>query len=154
MKNTWIVVANASRGRVFSTEVPRKMDNDDDLQELACFDHPESRQKLTELTADIFGRHSQGAGHGSGSSDFIPKSDARDQEKIIFAKEIASVVNKSLENNTCQQVVLVMPPEFYGHFKAVSANRVQENLLMHISKDYTTSNKHELRVLLLPHLSI
>jgi protein required for attachment to host cells len=152
MKNTWIVVANASRGRVFSTEAPRKMDHDDDLSEIACFDHPESRQKMTELTADGFGRHAQAS--GAGGSDFSAKSDAREQEKIAFAKEIAKVVSQSLQDKTCEEIVLVMPPEFYGHFKAVAANGLEDKLLMHIGKDYTTLNKHELRVQLVPHLSL
>lgn len=154
MKNTWIVVANGSRGRILTTDTPRNMKHDDDLQELSCFEHPESRQKMIELTADVYGRHAQGAGRGPGSSDFVEKSDVREQEKIAFAKEMMQTVKKAIDNKSCASVILVMPPKFYGHFKSIFPESMHNHVFMHIGKDYTTLNKHELRVQLQPHLSL
>lgn len=154
MHDTWILVANGARAHVVATDVPRNMQHDDALVEIACFEHPESRAKMAELTADGYGRHAQNGGHGVESSDFIEQSDVRENEKHAFARELLAAVQQASDDQLFKRLVLVMPAAFYGYFKTLLPKRLQEQVFLHINKDYSALAKHELRLQLVPHLSL
>ena len=158
MENTWILVANGSRAHLLETLKPRHMLHDDDLSEVACYEHPESREKMDQLAADGYGHNTHPAGAGGagigGHGDFVERSEVRQNEKNHFAHELAEMIHKAHQANRFQRLVLVMSPELYGLFKPLLSDAVQQLVLMHINKDYSGLPKHELRVQLVPHLNL
>ena len=72
MRNTWILVANASIARLYANHGPKK-----GLQLMKEMSHPESREKVSNLVSDRPG-HNPGSGNGHGS--FVPAADPKQHE--------------------------------------------------------------------------
>ena len=155
MNDTWILVANGSRAHVLATDTPRQLEHDDRVAEVACFEHPESREKRSDLSADMYGRNAHGGGHaGMGTGDFTERGDIKEHEKELFARDLAVMLQQAWQEKKFKRLVLVMPAAFYGKFKPMLSDALHQAVLMHISKDYSSLAKHELRVQLMQHLSL
>ena len=155
MNDTWILVANGSRAHVLATDTPRQLDHDDRVTEVACFEHPESREKRSELVSDNVGRNAPGGGHaGASGGDFVERGDVKEHEKELFARDLVAVLHKAQQDKKFKRLVLVMPAAFYGKFKPLMADALQKVVLLHIGKDYSGLAKHELRVQLMEQLRL
>lgn len=107
MTNTWILVADAAKARLF--ELPRKGANP---VELACYTYPDGRSP---------GRHPE---HGrlprvqesnNPSRHAIePKTSLRDKHAQRFADTLGTVVRKGRLEGRYDKLILVAPPRFLG----------------------------------------
>ncbi|HEX7449740.1 MAG TPA: host attachment protein [Pirellulales bacterium] len=136
--DTWILVADGSRGRLFSSPTqgkPWKL-----VQE---FSHPASRAKNRDIDPKEHGRAQQsfGAGHRPAME---PRTDAKEVEIEHFAHELAHAVSDGVERRACDSVALVAPPHFLGHLKGMLDTQAQKCLVATIDKDYTMSDLREL----------
>jgi protein required for attachment to host cells len=125
----WILVANASRARLFSTdERAEKWD----LREE--FFHEESRQRSSELLE-------QPDNPNAGTlSKPQPENqpDARQQlEHHRFAKELAERLERGINDRAFDRVVIAAPPEFLGMMRKAISPRVQQRLMLDMRADYT-----------------
>ena len=107
MTKRWVVVADQSKARIFTTEEPRGP-----LLELASLDNPYGREKEQTLASDRPGRsfesHSQGR-HSMGT----PVAPA-ETETIRFARRIASHLQDACNDGRCKTLLLVAGPHMLG----------------------------------------
>jgi len=130
---TWILVCDASSGRIFKTPGP--------IQKIALihqFDHPQSRNKGTDLVSD---RPGSAAGvHGGVGQQANPK----EVEAEHFAKEVAHYLNKGHSENAYAHLVLVAPPHFLGLIRENINKSASKVLSQSLDKDFVKLKEHDL----------
>lgn len=136
MSTTWILVSNASSGRLFRNIGPNK-----GLELMREFAHPQSREKNANLVSDRPGRN-PGAGDGHGS--FVPATLPKQHEADIFALELARELDAGRVKNLYSRLVLVASPAFMGQIKQHLTDAVQKLVSDSLEKDYTQSTEKEL----------
>lgn len=136
--DTWILVADASRARIFATGKkgqPWKLVED--------FEHPESRMKNRELDPMEQGRTQQsfGAGH---RPRMEPRTPPQQVEKEHFAQQLANALSKAVVEGACSCLVLVAPPAFLGDLRTMLSDHAAKCVSATVAKDYTGSDAREL----------
>ncbi|MBB5021917.1 host attachment protein [Desulfurispira natronophila] len=138
MPKTLILVANASRARLFTVESPTGP-----LRELESRSHPASQLRQQDLTSDRHGRSFQSAGESR--SAMSQSVDPKEQEAITFAKELADLVNHYRGQGELERLYLVAPPGFLGLLRKSLKAEVQALVAQEIDKDYTRLAAPDLR---------
>ena len=139
-RNTWILVCDASRARLFR-EVSKKKG----LELLQEMDHAESRAHVRDLTSDANGRKPvgpvparSGNGHGAyGRPGAEPDTDPKEVEAQKFARELAAVLERGLLDHAYERLVVVAPPHFLGTLRRTVTHQVEKKLEVTIDKDLT-----------------
>ena len=140
MQTTWILVANSTSAKLYSRE-----DDQAELELSSQFEHPQSRQKGSDLVSDRPGHfQSKGTGHGA----FVATSDPKENEAAHFANELAHMLDKGRKDNKYDKLVIVAPPHFCGLLNKQLDKHVQDKISGTVHKDYT----HEEARALLSHL--
>lgn len=133
---TWILVADASRARLF------KYDGFGTAIELLKeWEHPGSRAKNCDLATDRPGRMVQShvqphPGHGS-KSGMEAELSPKEVEHEHFARELAGELTKGLSGNAYSRLVLAANPRFLGTLRSVADEKVRKHIIASVSKDYT-----------------
>jgi len=133
---TWIIVADASSGRIFKTT--GKIENMALIEE---FDHPESRNKGTDLITDRPGSAQQAGIHGG----LPPKTEPKKVEADHFAIEIAQHINKKHGENAFAKLVIVAPPHFLGLLRNHLNSNVKKLISQIVHKDFSQLKEHQLK---------
>lgn len=136
MHNTWLVVANANCCRIYNYQKAHHQ-----LVLLKELDHHESRNKSSELTADIAGNF-KAAQWGAGS--FNEMSDHKDVEKWNFAKEIIHQLEEGRVDHDYQDVFIVAPPQFHGLLNKNINKNLSRMIVCDIQKDYCRQDEKQL----------
>jgi protein required for attachment to host cells len=134
----WVLVADASRGRIFS--IP---DDNKPWQLERELEHPESRAKATDLTTDVPGRVKQSFGAGSRPAMEDP-TDPKEVEAQTFARTLATALEQGLNQNRFERLTLVAPPHFLGLLRGTVPDQVGKRIHQAINKDYTHLPAREL----------
>jgi protein required for attachment to host cells len=132
---TWVVLAGASGAKVY--EHHRHGKNFKLQHELS---HPEGRLKVHDLVTDKPGHYGAGAATGAFTQDHDPK----DNENTRFAKEVADYLDHARATNQFDELIVIMPPHFYGLFEKHMHDPLQKKVVRHIMKDYMNFSEHEL----------
>jgi protein required for attachment to host cells len=135
---TWIVVADASRGRLFASSEkgqPWKL-----LQEL---EHPDSRARNRDLESVEPGRQQQSFGAGHRPSMASP-TEPKEVEAEHFAHELADKLAEGASRHAFSALALVAPPHFLGKLKKTLDEQSAKCVVATIDKDYTRSDLKEL----------
>jgi protein required for attachment to host cells len=112
MGATWVVVADSSAARIFNAPSPTGA-----LQEIASYAHAEGRLHESEMRTDEPGMTKDRAGYAKHGME--PKVKPKEQEAIAFARLLAKRIELARSKSEIERVVLVAPPEFLGHLRAV-----------------------------------
>lgn len=108
MAKTWIVVADASRTRIFEV-----LDRDETLQELEDLVNPAGRQGERDLRTDnrgrFYGRGEQLQGHTA-----MPNTDPMTHENQLFAKTVTQHLERGRTENRYDRLCLIAAPKFLG----------------------------------------
>jgi len=107
MSHSWIIVADASRARIFSST-----GNLSGFQELQTLTHPASRLHEQELTSDLPGRAFDS--HGQDRHAMGQAVSPKKEETIRFAKQITSLLDDARKKNSFEHLILIAPPERLG----------------------------------------
>jgi protein required for attachment to host cells len=107
MPNTLVLVAESSRAKLYTVENRRAP-----FMEVDAMVHPESRAHEGDLVSDSAG--SDGGSNGQGRHIIDSKHSAKDNEALIFARDIASRLDSGRNKGEYDRVVLVAPPAFLG----------------------------------------
>lgn len=107
MANTWVLVADSSRARVFRAEGA-----DEHLIEVQDMAHPEGRLHETELTTDLPGRAFDS--HGQGRHAMEEETPPKRQEAIRFAKRVGDMLESARTAGDYDRLVVVAEPRFLG----------------------------------------
>jgi len=129
MGNTWVVVADGTRARLFNRHRNRKLEEFDTLLS------PEHRLHEGDLVTDRDGRSVDAGGggrHGMGN-----KNTTKDHEMTVFAKRLAERLDEGRNAGDLERLVLVAPPRFLGQLRAHMSNPAAGLVALTIDKELT-----------------
>lgn len=143
--DTWILVADASRARLFASEGHGKPWHL--LEDLV---HPGSRLKGEEIMADRPGRVALGA--SGARSAMEPHTNPRELEEEHFAHELGHKLRDGHGHNAYQELVLVAPPHFLGLLRKAIGDQVSKHVKASLDKDLCQVPDHEIQARVEAHL--
>lgn len=129
MNDTWIVVAEAARARIFDPGEPN--DRWTLVQE---FSHRESRENNYHLRGnrpDQIQHPEERDVKGDNPERLYQVEDER------FAKEICDSLQRAFSNNAFRELVLVAPPRFLGRLRSHLSPTLKRVVKLELDKDYT-----------------
>lgn len=142
---TWILVADASKARLFSTHKARLFSEKkpNNLELIQEFTHEDSRKKGIDLKSDRMGENA----HGTFAEGTPPKK----IEAERFALELSHALDSKLKENSLHDLILVAPPAFMGLLNKHLSHGLQKVVSQTIEKDYTQDSVNHLVDNLLQH---
>jgi protein required for attachment to host cells len=143
---TWILVADASRARLFQHELFGSP-----LKQLQEWDHQPSRARNQDLASDRPGRVMQShaaPGRGGSRSGIEPDLPPKEVEQEHFARALAAILDKGRGDNAYRRLVLVASPSFLGTLRRVVDEQVHKHIVASVDKDYTAFSPKELELYL------
>lgn len=127
----WILVANASRARLFATDA--KAEGDWDLIEE--FQHDESRAKAFELLNQP---DNPNAGTLHGPPVENEPNGRKEMEHDRFARQLSDVLDKGHDRKAFHKLVIAAPPEFLGRLRRLLSSRVKQRVMLDVDADYSS----------------
>ncbi len=137
MSNTWVLVAESSRAKIYSTS-----GGSDSLEEIVDLSHSESRLHEQELTADLPGSN---AGGGSSHHKYEDQTDVKDQEDLRFAKQIEERLEKAWNKGEFNQLIVASAPAFLGVLRKIMNPNISKSVIREIDRNLTQFNSNELK---------
>lgn len=137
-KTTWILVTDASRARLFAGQ--KKNQPWELLQTLT---HPESREREQDLVTDRPGHNQQSGSYHH--SRMEPPTSPKEIEHGLFAKELAHLLEKGLQNHSYHNLLIVAAPRFLGMLRDALGEQVKKHIHTTIDKDYTHLSNADLQ---------
>ena len=131
MSITWILVADASRARLF--ESTRR---DEPLHQLESFINVEARLAGRQLTTDHPPTVNESMGHTRHSIE--PHTTLREKNMAQFAKEIANALERGRTSRRYERLVLVAPAKFLGVLHGCLDKSVRNCIAGELPRDITT----------------
>jgi protein required for attachment to host cells len=139
----WVLVADASRARIFSIPENNKPHKPLPWVLEKEFDHPEGRARATDLTTDVPGRVKQSFGAGSRPAMEEP-TDPKEVEAQAFARKLTESLEQGLNHNRFERLTLVAPPHFLGLLRSTVNEQVSKRVHQSVNKDLTLLPAREL----------
>lgn len=135
----WILISDASRGRIFSTTGPsRRLLLGSDL------DNPAGRAKVSEIVSDGHGRYADNGGRRGTPSATAPQTSVHMQEEERFARRLADILQKGMEQKRYDSLAIFAPPQFLGVLRSVLSPEVHKRVVATVAKDLTHVREHDL----------
>lgn len=138
MRKIWVVVANSSTAKIYRAE------NVNTLVEIHTLNHSVSHLHDRDIVSDKPGRSKDG--HHS----IEEQTPQQVKERIHFASEIASYLEKGLSDNNLDRVYLISIPQFLGFLRQSLNPQVAKLIHAEIHKDLTHLRPAQLREYLPP----
>jgi protein required for attachment to host cells len=139
MQKTWVLVADTTRARVFSTDRPLGA-----LQEVETLVHTESRLHEQDLTSDQRPGRRQGS-NGTGGHSMGHEDDPRRQEQVRFARQICEYLENAHSQHQFERLYVVAAPAFLGDLRHGLAKAVALTVTGEIPKNITRLAVGEIR---------
>lgn len=136
MRTTWILIANASQARLFKAEKSTK-----NMELIALFFHPQSRERTVDLVSDVPGRYRNGI---SPKSNFEEATSPKQHEIESFAHELAEKLNEGRNKNLYKNLIVIAPSHFQGLLNKFCNSHVKNLIITTLHKDYTKVKEHDL----------
>lgn len=131
MKNdVWVVVANSTLAKIFKAETVKQ------LKEIETLIHPASRQHARDLTSDLPGRTFESTRTGTRHA-MEPKTNPKQVEYEIFAKEVSHYLNQGFANGQYKKVYLAASPSFLGLLRQHLDTKTSQAIVNELDKDLT-----------------
>lgn len=143
---TWLLVADASKARIFSmhkAKLLQKNANGQSLKLINEFTHKESRMKDAELISDKLGEFNK-------NSYGVEKPKVHEAE--YFATQLINELGLGHQERHFRDLILIAPPTFMGMLNKHLPNAIQKLVIQTIEKDYTQDSQHDLTKKLITHL--
>lgn len=131
-QTTWVVVADSCQAKIYHAVKPFK------LEEIAFFEHPESRLHNQDLVTSKPGRTFQSGGvtRHAYETDVSPKQ----AEAIKFAIEIAHHLSSAESKGEFGRLYVIAEPSFLGLLRQHTNPQTQKTIVAEIPKDLTHSD--------------
>lgn len=157
---TWVLISDASRARLF--QAGEHGTRELGLTLLRKFEHPESRERNSDLVTDRPGRTQQsispnmrggtsnrgnpgGGQQATGNrSGMEPATSPKKIEHEGFARELAHELEKGLNENAYVNLIVAANPEFLGLLRGAMSDQVKKHVTASLDKDYTAMDVREL----------
>ena len=137
MKSTWILVADSTRARIFTTE-----SSSTPLEEIEDFSHTESRLHDREITSDLPGRIKSVAGGGHA---FEQATDPKKHEAENFAHSLAQYLEDAHNANRFAQLLIIAAPSFLGLLRDHLPEQIKQLVHFELDKDLTLLSAADIR---------
>lgn len=138
---TWILVCDAGRARLLSTEL-----REDAWSLVAEFEHPEGREASREIKpSSPPGRTHQSRVAGTQRTAMEPQTTPKEAEADRFAQHLASYLEKATAGRAFDHLVLVAPPHFLGTLHGTLGRQTANRLRTTVNKDLSMLEVAELR---------
>ncbi|MGB5259724.1 MAG: host attachment protein [Gammaproteobacteria bacterium] len=138
MTKRWVVVADQSKARIFTTKEPRGP-----LQELVSLDNPYGREQEQSLVSDRPGRSFDS--HGQGRHSMGTTVDPSETETIRFARRIADHLQEACNDGRCKKLLLVAGPYMLGVLRkqlntpeSIKVSAIDKNLGQYDAREIRT----------------
>lgn len=128
-KETWIVVANKEKARIFEVE---KFGS---LKEIHTLIHPQSGLKADELYSDNMGCTTEAFRMGQHMME--PATTYKVKEAIIFARQISKYLDAEKKTGRFTRMFLMAEPSFLGVLRNELSAGVTKCVEAEVSKDLT-----------------
>ena len=138
MTETWLVVADSSRARIFVAT-----GGWDSLRERTDLVHPSARASDRDLTSDAPGRSFDIVGAGRHAME--PRSDPKEHEAAVFAKELAAEIEAARLRNEIDSLVIMAAPRFLGLLNGELSDATHELEVSLIHKNLVKCSLEEIR---------
>lgn len=144
---TWLLVADASKARLYSIHKARIFQEQthltDGLELVSEFKHDKSRKKNSDLITDKSGEF--------GSGTFVEATSVKFHEAEQFAHELLKFLDVGRKEKTYRDLIIVAPPTFMGLLHKHMPHEMHKLVSQRIEKDYTNNTERELMQNLLNH---
>jgi protein required for attachment to host cells len=137
MKLTWILVADSTRARIFTTDAPSSP-----LEEIEDLSHTEGRLHDRDITSDLPGRIKS---VGGGGHAFEQATDPKKHEADNFAHLVANYLDGAYSANRFEQLLIVAAPSFLGMLRNHLPEPIKQRVCFELVKDITTLNVADIR---------
>jgi protein required for attachment to host cells len=144
VKTTWVIVADASRARIFEASNTERA-----LHEIETFMHPEGRAQNRELKTDGAGRYFSRAGAQAHTGG--PSVDPAQHEMELFAKRLGEYLDKACGENRFEALYVVAPPKLLGLLRKNLSKTTSQLISETIPKDISWFDERELEHYLKDH---
>jgi len=135
---TWLLVADASRAKVFESSGARKA-----VHALDDMTRVEDLPKSGELFADRPGRTFDSVGGGRHAKQ--NPTDPHRQRKREFAKTVIAELRRAMLSNRFDRLILVAPPAFLGDLRDALPKDLRDKVADEIASDLTNMPQQELQ---------
>lgn len=130
MKTNWVIVADSSRARIFSST-----GRNSPLIEIETLVHPEARLHQGDLVSDHAGHEGGAAAVGH---DLGGEPGARHEEAVRFAHQLIQVLEKARSSGRFEQLYIIAAPAFLGIMRKYESNALRQRVVREVSKNLTT----------------
>lgn len=137
MRKTWVIVADNSRARIFTSETPSSP-----LIEVDSIVHPEARMHDRDITSDLPGR---GSGTGGSRHSYETETDAKDYENLGFAKRIAGFLDEARKSDKYKQLIIVAAPSLLGNLRSGLNDQTRRLVSLELDKNLSQLSPAEIR---------
>lgn len=137
MKLTWILVADSTRARIFTTDSPSSP-----LEEIEDFSHAEGRLHDREITSDLPGRIKS---VGGGGHAFEQPTDPKQHEADNFAHRVTQYLEEAHNTNRFEQLIIVAAPSFLGLLRNHLPEQIKKLVRFELDKDITMLSLADIR---------
>jgi protein required for attachment to host cells len=138
----WILIADASGARVFSTDSAEGL-----LHLERELDNPQGRARTQELVTDEPGRLRKGGIPGVRSA-MDPRTTAHQAAGETFASQLAAMLDKEAQRGRFDALAVVAPPHFLGLLRSRLSKKSEQLLRATLDRDLVHVRPEEIR----PHL--
>ena len=135
---TWMVAADASRARVYASEAAGETP-----QPVEEFDNPAGRTHNRDLVTDGDGRYF-GKGERNQGHTASPGESAVEHEVELFAKRVASYLDRARIDHRYDRLRLVAAPKFLGLLRQNLTKEVDKVVDQAIAKDISWFDENAL----------
>ena len=138
MADTWIVVAESGKARIFTTRNAVSP-----LVEIATLVNPAAREAGRELASDRPGRAFDIGGQGRHA--MVTAVDPKEHELQVFAREIANRIDAARAAGDFEKLILVAAPQFLGALRKNIKNATRQTVVAEIDKNVVRQGPEEIR---------
>lgn len=138
MSNTWILVADSGRARVFELAESGKK-----LAEVACYANPDARLPGKEITTDR--PPSVNESMGGTRHAIEPHTTLREKSADRFAHTLSAALERGRQEHRYESLVLVAPSRFLGALHGCMNKPLRDRVVEEVHHDYTSLPVTELR---------
>jgi protein required for attachment to host cells len=140
--NTWIVVTDASRARLFSADAGSPLQKEAPRL-IGRLTHAASRAKSADVLSDRPGRMSKRSGAGRFSTaDRHPEPKQIEAEH--FAQKLARMLEAGRNRREFDHLALAAPPHFLGLLRSNLSPQLKKHVAACVDKDYTRKGPKDL----------
>jgi protein required for attachment to host cells len=136
--NTWILVADGARARLFETA-----SSDDALNELACFANPGGRSHGRDFTTARPPTVNESVGATRHSIE--PHTTLREKTTDRFARTIKEELERGRNDHRYARLVIVAPPRFLGALQGTFPKPLRDCVVAEVKRNLTALRTSDIR---------